>query len=309
MVLDIVIVTYNSADVLEGLLDSLAQAIEKLPDARVIIADNASSDASTQIAARHALAPTVIEVGYNAGYAAAINVAVARCAREGALLLLNADIRLERNCIVRMLDRLALPFIGVVIPKTLHEDGTLNYSIRQEPSLRTAWSEALLGGWLSGWLGIGEVDRRRSIYGSDRRVTLGSGAILMVSSAARRLVGNWDERYFLYSEEVDYQRRARQAGLGVIYAADAVCTHIGGESNVNARLFALLTANKVRYYRQHHGAVATAIYRLAILSGCGLRSLLSPVQRAAFRAACLAPSGVGALMPAPHSAKPSLKEP
>lgn len=231
--LDVVIVTFNSADVLGGLLDSLQRALAGISNARVIVADNDSQDDSVAIATRHSIGACVVEVGYNAGYAAGINAAAARHGRDCALLLLNADIRLEPDCIALMLAELARPNVGVVVPKTLHEDGSLSFSIRQEPSLSAGWCEAVLGGTLAGKIGLGEISYRAADYARNRNIIAGSGAIVMVSKDARAAAGSWDERFFLYSEEIDYQRRVRRAGFEIRFIASAVCTHIGGESNIN----------------------------------------------------------------------------
>ncbi|RYE55092.1 MAG: glycosyltransferase, partial [Hyphomicrobiales bacterium] len=73
--LDVVIVTFNSAAVLGGLLDTLWIALADLPNARVIVADNDSRDDSAGIARDHAIGASVVSVGYNAGYSAGINAA------------------------------------------------------------------------------------------------------------------------------------------------------------------------------------------------------------------------------------------
>jgi N-acetylglucosaminyl-diphospho-decaprenol L-rhamnosyltransferase len=307
--LDIVIVTFNSAEVLGGLLDSLATALEHVPNAQVFVADNDSKDASLRIASGHPVVTSVLEVGYNAGYSAGINAAVHKFGRGGALLLLNADIRLEPDCIEKMLAELDDPRAGIVVPRMLHEDGTLSHSIRREPSLVTAWSEAVIGGNLAGSLGVGEVLRKPEDYTQSRNIEAATGAILLVSAAARKAVGDWDERYFLYSEEVDYQRRVRQAGFDIRYAPDALCTHIGGESNENPTLFSLLTANRVRYYRRYHSAGETLLFRLAVTVGAGLRYVLGPTHRAELRAAWMPTTELARLIPSQRAALALLKEP
>ena len=306
--LDVVIVTFNSGDVLDGLLDSLQVALEQVPNAQIIVADNDSRDNSVQIASRHPIGARIVQVGYNSGYAAGINAAVAQHGRDGALLLLNADIRLGPDCITKMLAQLARPNAGVVVPRTLHEDGTLSLSIRQEPSLLTVWSEALLGGTLAGTFGLGEISSRPKNYGGDHGIVAASGAIMLVSGAARAAVGAWDEGYFLYSEEVDYLRQVRQAGFTIRYVASAVCLHIGGESNINPRLFALLTANRVRYFRRYHGRLATLLFRLALTVGSVLRLTPGSAHQAALGAAWMSNAELARLVPSPRAAAALMKK-
>jgi N-acetylglucosaminyl-diphospho-decaprenol L-rhamnosyltransferase len=282
--LTVIIVSYNSADTLPGLLDALPSALEGVPDYQVVVVDNDSADASVALAENHVLAPAVLQTGRNAGFAAGINAGAARFAGDGPLLVLNPDTRPDRASIAKLLDALEDPHTGVAAPRLLHEDGTLAHSIRREPSLVSAWSDALLGGKLAGRLRLGEIDTRPATYEHGGPVDYATGAALLISSRARKLVGEWDERYFLYSEEVDYMRRVRDAGLDVVYVPEAGAIHIGGESNTNPKLYALLTTNRIRYFGAYHSPLATLLFRLAVCSGAGLRALLGPTHRAAFRA-------------------------
>src|SRR5262245_50236392 len=92
--LSIAIVTYNSASVLSGLLDSLPAGLEGVKQFETIVVDNDSADNSVDIALGHSIRPRVIRMGRNAGYAAAINAAAATVRPQSNLLILNHDIRL-----------------------------------------------------------------------------------------------------------------------------------------------------------------------------------------------------------------------
>lgn len=279
-----VIVAYNSAEVLPGLLDSLSPGFEGLQDGAVVVVDNASRDNSVAIAQTHALRPLVIETGRNAGYAAAINIAAGRIAEDRALLVLNPDIRLRPGAAARLAHALASG-AGIAVPRIVDGDGALSPSLRREPSLVTAWSEALLGGGRAARLGLGELVAPGPAYAQGGPIEWATGACLLVSPAARRVIGPWDEAYFLYSEEVDYMRRARACGFPVVYVPAAEALHFGGEHKVRADLYALLTANRIRYYRRYHGPAATALFRLGVMAGEGLRAGRGSVHRAGLRAA------------------------
>lgn len=284
--LAIVIVTYNSADALPGLLDTIAAGLEGVSAPEIIIADNASSDRSVEIAEAHPVGARVVRVGSNKGYAGGINAALSTIKDSVDVLILNPDIRLSRGVVSRLISALRYDAVGIVAPHILHEDGTLYHSLRREPSLLTAWSDALLGTKLGGNVDRGECVCDSGVYGRSGPVDWASGAALAISAEARRKIGPWDETFFLYSEEVDYQRRARAAGYVVAYAHDAVLVHFGGDYRSNPRLYAILTANRIRDYARHHGAAATAFFRLAVVTGEGLRSLRgSAVHRAGMWAA------------------------
>lgn len=283
--LAVVVVTYNSADVIGGLLDSLPSGLAGLADTEIVIVDNKSRDASVDIAASHPVNVRVIQTGRNAGYAAAINAAAASIDDERHLLILNPDIRLQPGCARTLVSRLQDPAVGLVVPQLLHEDGSITHSLRREPSLITAWSDSLLGTSFAGRLGLGEIVKDERLYRAGGTVDWASGAALAISARTRKAVGAWDETFFLYSEEVDYMERVRRCGLKVAYEPAARAVHIGGEYHENVGLSALMTSNRIHYYGRHHGAAATFLFRLGIITGEVMRFGLGPGHRAALSAA------------------------
>jgi GT2 family glycosyltransferase len=281
----IIIVTYNSASVLPGLLDSLPAGLEGIKEFETIVVDNDSVDSSVDIALAHSIRPKIIRMGRNAGYAAAINAAAATVRPDVDLLVLNPDIRLLPGTARLLVDRLADSSVGVAVPRILAENGTTQLSLRREPSLMTAWTDAILGGTLATRIGTGEMIGDRAIYDRGGPIEWATGAILAVAGRARSVVGDWDESFFLYSEEVDYLRRVRESGLFVVYVPQAQAVHIGTEYLGKPHLSALMTANRIRYYRRHHGPLPTVVFRLSIIVGEVIRALLGPGHRAALRAA------------------------
>ncbi|MBP1887291.1 glycosyltransferase family 2 protein [Sinorhizobium mexicanum] len=283
--LAVVIVTYNSASVLPGLLDSLPAGLEGIANYQVIVVDNASRDGSADLAIAHPIGAKIIRMGRNAGYAAGINAATATVAPCADLLVLNPDVRLRPGAARQLVDRLAEASVGVVAPQILGEDGKICRSLRREPSAITAWSDALIGTKLAARIGLGEIVADPLLYQQGGRIEWATGAILAISARARRIVGDWDESFFLYSEEVDYMERVRRSALSVVYDTNARAVHIGGAYHCSPHLSALMTANRVRYYRRHHGPIATILFRLAIIVGESMRVVLGPGHRAALRAA------------------------
>ncbi|MET3926548.1 glycosyltransferase family 2 protein [Devosia sp. 2618] len=284
--LAVVIVTYNSANTLCGLLDTLADGLRGIARTEIVVVDNASADNSVAIVRKHPVGARVVQTGRNGGYAAGINAAVATIDNDADLLVLNPDIRLSPGVAALLVAPLREASVAITVPKMLHEDGTLFHSLRREPSLQTAWADALLGTRLGYGLDRGECVCADSRYETNDVVDWASGAALAVSARARAEIGDWDESFFLYSEEVDYQRRARAAGFHIVYVPQARVVHIGGEYSRNAQLYSILTANRVRDYARHHSAFSTLQFRLAVLTGEALRSVGgSPVHRAGAKAA------------------------
>jgi GT2 family glycosyltransferase len=282
-------VTYNSSRHLKAFLDSLQTGLDGLQDFEVVIADNASSDDSVAIALSHPIRPRVINVGWNSGYAGGINAAVATVGEDSTLLVLNPDVRLLPGAALLLVDRLLDPTVGVAVPRILDEAGRLTHSLRREPSLTTAWTDAVLGGGKLGtWIGTGEKISDPTQYTADGFADWAEGSALAISARARKLVGDWDESFFLYSEEVDYMRRVRAVGLSIAYVSRAEVIHIGGESGTNPVLSALLTRNRVQYYRRHHGFLLSAMFQLAVVLGQGVRVGMGPTHMAALWAALTA---------------------
>ncbi|MDQ0559940.1 GT2 family glycosyltransferase [Rhizobium mesoamericanum] len=279
--LSIIIVTFNSAVALPQLLDSLPGGLKGVDHFGVVIVDNDSQDGSADLAEAHPISPTVIRMGRNAGYAAAINAAARTVDPDQHLLILNPDLRLYPGAVGPLMEEAATPSTGVVVPMNHTEDGKIDLTLRREPSILTAWADALLGGSLAAWMGLGEVISAYDRYRRRGPVEWATGSALLVSARARQIVGRWDESFFLYSEEVDYLRRVRDAGFDVIYEPLSQVMHTKGGSGRSARLFALMTANRIRYYQRRHGVLPTAIFRLAIVLGQVIRCWRGPWHRAA----------------------------
>lgn len=283
----VVIVTYNSASALPALLGSLPAGLNGVDRFEVIIVDNDSRDGSADLAEAHPLRPKVIRMGRNAGYAAAINAGASTVNPKSHLLVLNPDLRLYPDAVRPLLDHLVARSVGIVVPANYREDGTLDPTLRREPSMLTAWAEAILGGTLAARLGWGEVVGEPSRYDQSGTIEWATGSALLISARARRIVGEWDESFFLYSEEVDYQRRAREAGFDIVYEPRSKVMHASGGSGASPRLYALLTANRIRYYGRHHGALSTAMFRLGVAAGQAARFWRGSPHRAALFSALM----------------------
>ena len=208
----VVIVTYNSARYIADLLDSLDEAAAGLT-LRTIVVDNGSTDATIELIRDY---PDVncVETGANLGYAGGINVGRELAAEYSALLVLNPDVVLEAGAIREMFAALQEPVIGMVAPMMLEPDGRCFPSLRREPTLPRAIGDCLLGarfGRRPSWLSEMVWDDRAYRY--RHAIDWATGAALMMSAECDRAVGSWDERFFLYSEEVDYAARVRSGRL------------------------------------------------------------------------------------------------
>jgi len=282
----VAVVTYNSEEVIAGFLDALALAMADFDDYEVVVVDNCSRDATEEIVTSSAAHATWIPMATNAGYAAGINAAVA-ATRSEAVLIANPDTRPAPGTGTRLWHAIEQPGVGIAAPRLVGEDGRLQHSLRRDATVMRVLGEALLGGTRASRFGrLSQVVGDDTEYEHSHDVEWASGALLLVSRACLDATGPWDESFFLYSEEEDFQQRARSLGFGVRYVADACAVHVGGEMHVAPALWALSVVNKLRLYARTHGSVATLAFRAALAWNEVVRVPRSPAHRQALRALC-----------------------
>ncbi|HEX8867980.1 MAG TPA: glycosyltransferase family 2 protein, partial [Lentzea sp.] len=254
--LAVVVVTYNSANVIGGCLEALPVALSGVADWQAVVVDNASADATVELA-EAAGAKVVRRLG-NDGFAAGVNAGIA--AAPGCdVLVLNADVRLEPGAVATM--RAAVrPGIGIVGPKLVDENGAVQHSVRREPTPLRVLGQALLGGTTAGkYPALGEI-----VVQPGETSDWITGAAWLVTAECIDAIGTLDERYLLYSEETEYMLRARDKGFATRYVPEAVAVHLGGESETSSRLWALLQANRVRLHRERHGRAQSVLMWFAV---------------------------------------------
>lgn len=261
----VLIVSYNTREMTLDCLRALKKAINGI-DTEIILVDNASADGSVEAVRAAFPEVRVIANTANSGFGAANNQAMAVASGE-YFLLLNSDAFPEPEAIRELMDFMrANPKAGVTGPRTLNADGSLQLSCFRLPSPGYAWMENL-------WLTDGY---RRWAHDAVRRVDFVIGACMLVRRAVYGEVGGFDERFFMYSEETDWQRRIHDAGWEIVFVPQARITHLGGASGagnraqVNRHFFDSLDA----YVKKHHGLTGLVSLRAAMAVGCLTRSML-----------------------------------
>jgi N-acetylglucosaminyl-diphospho-decaprenol L-rhamnosyltransferase len=292
----VLVVTYNSATHVVDLLDSLPAAAGGL-SLRAVVVDNGSTDGTVAVLRDR---PDVhcIEAGANLGYAGGINLARRHAGPCASVMVLNPDLVLEADAIAQLAATLRDPAVGVAVPMILNLTGGLELTLRREPSLGRAIGDALFGHRLPhrpGWLS--ETVRDERAYRNRHSVDWAGGAAAMVSAGCDAAVGPWDERFFLYSEEVDYAARVRAAGFRIEYVPTARIRHHEGGSGSSAALTALLAVNRIRYVAKH--GRGSRVFQAAVALHELLRAY-DPAHRFALRTV-LRPSRWSALPGGPGS--------
>lgn len=275
----VVVVTHFSGEVLRACLESVPEATEH--DVRVVVVDNATTDDSVRRVVERIPTVEFHETGENLGYGAAVNYAVERLSRDVEwILVTNPDTVFLPGSIDALYDAaVADERIGSIGPRILDSDGTVYPSARALPSLGTGVGHALLAHvWPSNpW--SARYRRSRMVETLEHgRLEAGwlSGACVMVRRTAFDEVGGFDERYFMYFEDVQLGDSLGQRGWTNVYLADAVVSHLGGHSTrlASARMLAVHHRSAYLYLAQKYGAWYQAPVRAVLRLGLGARVVL-----------------------------------
>lgn len=248
----VVVVTYNSARHIGRCLEALLRETSPLL-ARVVVADNASDDGTPELVRRRFPRVELVETGANLGFAAANNAALGR-ARDLDVLFLNPDTVVRPGAVPALLAALDDdPGAGAVGPRLEGEGGALQFSARNFPTVTNQLFEALMLPklWRRGSVRWGEVICDPAFYIAPRTVGWVSGAAFLVRGEALRQAGGFDERFFLYAEEKDLQKRMTSLGWRVLYRPEAVVVHAHGDS-YRPDLLAIALRSKLAYFAKHH---------------------------------------------------------
>jgi GT2 family glycosyltransferase len=258
--LSVIIVTHNGRELAVRTLESaMAQAAEL--EIEWIVVDSGSTDGTPDaIAARWpAVAVTRLD---NVGFAAANNAGF-RAAGGRYLLALNPDTEIRAGRFAELVEAMdARPAIGAASVIQEELGGGLQPSIRRDPSVGRALSEALLLRTLPGCRGWQELELEPGAYEQDRAADWLVGAFLLLRREALLAVGGFDERFFMYSEEADLCRRVREAGWEVRHLPVMRILHYGGAPS--PRLVAQGAFSRLEYARKHFGRLEARAFRAAV---------------------------------------------
>jgi GT2 family glycosyltransferase len=273
--LSVSVVSYKTRTLLGECLDALAQQRDSI-DMDVTVVDNASSDGSAEMVAERFPWVHLIRNAYNRGFGAAHNQALAN-APGRYWLVLNSDAAPRPDACRALVDFMdANPRVAVSGPKLRHPDGAVQPTRRRFPKVATLFLEStqLQRLWpKNAVLRRYNVEDRSADEPQD--VDWLVGACLCVRAEAAREVGLFDERYFFYSEDLDWCRRFRRAGWRVSYAPSAEVIHVEGASASQdlAARDRLFQASKLAYAAKWHGPFVAATLRAYLILEYAARGL------------------------------------
>jgi GT2 family glycosyltransferase len=289
--LSILIVSWNTRDLLQECLGSVQAELERFPGltSEVIVVDNASADGSFEMVSRKFPWVVAIKNNDNVGFAQA-SIQGYQASHGQKILLLNPDTWVKPaalNTLVEFMD--SHPKAGAVGARLLNPDGSLQQSCYPLPSLgREFWRLFHLDALYA----FGRYAMERWDTQTPREIGLATGACLLLRRAALDEVGFLDPDYFMYMEEADLCYRLHRRGWLMFYQPQAVVVHFQGQSTRQAalKMFLLLYQTKILFFRKHTSRLAVALYKWIIfaaalgrLAGLAFNPFLKPSQRKAGR--------------------------
>lgn len=281
MDLSIVIVNWNTSEILADCLESLN--VDTLADLKVeiIVVDNGSSDGSAEMVETRFREVTLIRNRANRGFAAANNQGI-EVAQGTYVLLLNSDTVVLDSVLpdsVKYMEEHQR--VGCMGCRVLNADGTMQPTCFRFPSLvylmlyasgllRVPWPRCLGYHLMRDW--------NRD---SERDVEVVTGCFLLIRRATLAEVGVLDESFFFYGEETDLQVRVREAGWKVRFAPVGEIVHLGGASTerISETRQRLLDDALIRLNRKHVGVFAGVCARMTLAMRRLRCAFLAPFQR------------------------------
>jgi len=264
--LTVVVVTWNALPWLEQCLDSVQGH-------STIVVDNGSTDGTVAFVRERYPAVRVIEQD-NRGMGGGNNTGM-RAADGRYFFLLNSDAWVLRDGLAKLVAFAdAHPEAAIVGPRLLNTDGTLQRSVRGEPTLWRLATEYLFIRKLAP-----RSDRLNPLYvggfGHDevREADWLFGPALFVRREAADAVGLFDEEFFMFSEEVDWMTRFRRAGWTVLFFPGAEVVHVGGASH-GGSLYVENLRGHLRFFDKHRGRKEAERVRRLLLLSLRLRAAL-----------------------------------
>ena len=276
--LSICIVSYQARDLLRDCLRSIYGTVDSL-SFEIIVVDNFSADGAPEMLREEFPAVQLLTNNENTGFTRPYNQAM-RLTQGRYVVILNPDTLLLPNAIAelaRFLD--SHPEVGIVGPKVLNRDGTLQKQCRRSEARpwdafcyfsglsRLFPHNKRFAGYLMTYLSEDLIHEAEAV----------SGSCMMIRREVIDQIGYLDELFFAYQEDTDYCRRARLAGWKVFYNPSAQIIHYGGEGGSKVQPFRSIIEwhrSYYLYYRKHFARdylfVFNAIYYLGMLIKLGL---------------------------------------
>ncbi len=270
--LSVTICSWNTTQDLRDCLSSL-EAAQAEARFEVIVVDNNSEDGSPDMVEQSFPWVRLFRMTSNLGFTGGHNFAIER--REAPhVFLLNSDATVHPGAIRRLLDYIAAnPQAGIIGPKVLNPDGSLQLSCRRFPNpIAALFRNTVLGRLFPKNKFTREYLMLDWTHDGPREVDWVSGCAFLARAEVIEKIGAFDPEYFMYCEDVDWCFRTWKAGFKVMYVPDAVVTHAIGRSTDKApnRMIGRFHRSMFRFYKKNMVPEISAPLRPFALAGAAV---------------------------------------
>lgn len=277
MDISFIVVTWNARKFVEECFGSIVDDARGL-SSEVIAVDNASTDGTADVIAERFPTVKLIRSTTNLGFARANIVAIGQ-AQGKYVCLVNPDVCVLPGCFRKLMEYIEKnPTVGVVGPRTLNPDGSLQRSCMRAQSVWTCWCRTtaldrtplrrlpLFGGLLMADFAHDRI----------RDVDVLNGAFLLIRRTAMDKVGLIDERYFMYGDDQDWCLRFGKAGWRVVFYPGAQIVHHGGGVTARAPVYFYVEMQKanLQYWQKHHSRTGQIAFLASQLVHDSMRCLV-----------------------------------
>jgi N-acetylglucosaminyl-diphospho-decaprenol L-rhamnosyltransferase len=270
----VIIASHNTSAYLERSVSAIGD------DHEVIVVDSGSTDGSGALVRTRFPHVHLVELDVNPGYGAALNEGIALASGE-YVILMNGDAWPRPDALERLVEFAERePRAGIVGPRLINTDGTLQPSVRGFPTLWRLATEYLFLRWLApSSRALNAFYASRFDHGSRREAEFLVGAVLLVRRRLLDEIGGFDTSFFMFNEEVDLCYRARSAGWSVVFWPGAEFVHVGGASTsrVWPRMYREQLRSHLRFLAKHHGPREAERARRLLVAAMRVRALVFAV--------------------------------
>ncbi len=249
IVVSIILVNYNGADILPHCLSSINKIID-IPAYEIIVVDNDSSDGSVELIVENFPEVRLLRQPKNCGFGAGNN-AGAKLATGEFLLLLNTDTVITSNILPHLIELMqADPKVGIIGPKLLNKDGSLQISISPALGIKGEYQARQMH---RDYLNISQRNLIEQKFQEIQEVDIVVGAAFFIRSSLFHSLGGFDENFFMYFEESDLCKRAQYQGYKIIYTPHISLIHLKGYSIQKAanKMAIEYRRSQIYYYQKH----------------------------------------------------------
>lgn len=284
--LRVCIVSWNAREDLRACLASLPAACADPAAIETVVADNASADGSPEMVEKEFPGVRLVRLATNTGFSGGNNAALENLNADYAFLL-NSDATVEPGGIDRLIAFAdATPGAGLIGPKVVNPDGSLQFSCRRWPTFAAGmFRNVYLGRLFPGNRPAADYLMQDFDHASVADVDWLSGCALLIRRACLERIGPLDAKtFFMYCEDMDWCLRARDDGWRVVYFPGTVVTHKIGASSDNAadRMIFEHSRSMWRFYKKHRAFFRDRVplpLRPLVLPGIALRAAVRIARR------------------------------